>query len=69
MAKCKKDIKISLKPLTFDELIVELGKTSNRNLEDYTPGASRRAVFSNLKKTAGRVAVGSRKHATQPERA
>ena len=49
MGKTKKDKGVSLKPLTFEQAIIELGRPK---LEDYEPGASQSQVFSALIKVA-----------------
>ena len=64
MAKIRKNTSVSLKPLTFEEVIRELAKLRKHDLEDYSPGASRMAVFSDLNKTA--VKVRSRKRVSPP---
>jgi len=58
MRKQRKDTGVLLRPLTFEQTIVELARVPKprsvkaQNLEDYEPGATQAQVFKSLKKVA-----------------
>ena len=57
MAKQHKNTTVLLKPLTFEEAIIELAKTPKykdigNRFEDYEPGATQAQVLKALKKVA-----------------
>lgn len=69
MTKRRKDTSVLLGPLTFEEVIRELAKAPNHDLEDYAPGASRLTVFNDLRKTAKPIKAKSQKRVAPPAKA